>query len=130
MLGGIVVYLHFLPLWRAPKDKAVKLGVLSTCPAIPHIFSNMLSEFIGTAVILVGLLSIGANDFTEGLNPLIVGFLIVAIGLSLFGQQRHSFHPAWRQNRKLKYRRFYHGGEEVYHRTRSRDDELKGYSFQ
>ncbi|MCM3718370.1 MIP/aquaporin family protein [Fictibacillus phosphorivorans] len=94
MLGGIVVYFHFLPHWKATKDKAVKLGVFSTDPAIPHTFSNLLSEFIGTAVLLVGLLSIGANKFSEGLNPLIVGFLIVAIGLSLGGPTGYAINPA------------------------------------
>ncbi|MFC0186996.1 MIP/aquaporin family protein [Fictibacillus aquaticus] len=93
-LGATVVYLHFLPHWKATEDKAVKLGVFSTDPAIPHTFSNVLSEFIGTAVLLVGLLSIGANKFTEGLNPLIVGFFIVAIGLSLGGTTGYAINPA------------------------------------
>jgi glycerol uptake facilitator protein len=94
MLGGMVVYFHFLPHWAATDDPAVKLGVFSTDPAIPHTFSNLLSEFIGTAVLLVGLLSIGANKFSEGLNPLIVGFLIVAIGLSLGGTTGYAINPA------------------------------------
>lgn len=94
MLGGMVVYFHFLPHWKATDDPAVKLGVFSTDPAIPHTFSNLLSEFIGTAVLLVGLLSIGANKFSDGLNPLIVGFLIVAIGLSLGGPTGYAINPA------------------------------------
>ncbi|MFC7371521.1 MIP/aquaporin family protein [Fictibacillus iocasae] len=94
ILGATVVYLHFLPHWAATEDKATKLGVFSTDPAIPHTFSNVLSEFIGTAVLLVGLLSIGANKFTEGLNPLIVGFFIVAIGLSLGGTTGYAINPA------------------------------------
>lgn len=94
LLGGVVVYFQFLPHWKATEEKATKLGVFSTDPAIPHTFSNLLSEFIGTAVLLVGLLSIGANKFTEGLNPLIVGFLIVAIGLSLGGPTGYAINPA------------------------------------
>ncbi|WP_062238325.1 MIP/aquaporin family protein [Fictibacillus sp. FJAT-27399] len=93
-LGGIIVYFQFLPHWEQTEDPAVKLGVFSTDPAIPHTLSNLLSEFIGTAVLLVGLLSIGANKFTEGLNPLIVGFLIVAIGLSLGGPTGYAINPA------------------------------------
>ncbi|MDN4071600.1 MULTISPECIES: MIP/aquaporin family protein [Fictibacillus] len=93
-LGGIIVYFQFLPHWKQTEDPAVKLGVFSTDPAIPHTLSNLLSEFIGTAVLLVGLLSIGANKFTEGLNPLIVGFLIVAIGLSLGGTTGYAINPA------------------------------------
>ncbi|WHY72207.1 MIP/aquaporin family protein [Fictibacillus enclensis] len=93
-LGGVIVYFQFLPHWEKTEDKAVKLGVFSTDPAIPHTLSNLLSEFIGTAVLLVGLLAIGANKFTEGLNPLIVGFLIVAIGLSLGGTTGYAINPA------------------------------------
>ena len=37
---------------------------------------------------------IGANEFTEGLNPLIVGALIIAIGLSLGGTTGYAINPA------------------------------------
>lgn len=93
-LGACIVYLHYLPHWRATEDKATKLGVFSTGPAIPHTFSNLLSEIIGTFVLVLGLQAIGANKFTEGLNPLIVGFLIVAIGLSLGGTTGYAINPA------------------------------------
>ncbi|WP_257348521.1 MIP/aquaporin family protein [Pseudalkalibacillus decolorationis] len=93
-LGAVIVYLHYLPHWRVTKDKAAKLGVFSTDPAIRHSFSNLLSEIIGTFVLVMGLLAIGANEFTEGLNPLIVGFLIIAIGLSLGGTTGYAINPA------------------------------------
>lgn len=93
-LGGVVVYFHFLQHFKATDDPNVKLGVFATDPAIPHPFSNVLSEFIGTAVLIVGLLTIGANDFSEGLNPLIVGLLITAIGISLGGPTGYAINPA------------------------------------
>ena len=93
-LGGCIVYFHFLPHFRKEENKALKLAVFSTDPAIPHTFSNFLSEFIGTAMLLIGLLAIGSNEFTEGLNPFIVGFLIVAIGLSLGGTTGYAINPA------------------------------------
>ncbi|QHA93375.1 MIP/aquaporin family protein [Bacillus sp. N1-1] len=93
-IGGCIVYFHFLPHFRREDDKALKLAVFSTDPAIPHTFSNFLSEFIGTAMLLIGLLAIGSNDFTDGLNPFIVGFLIVAIGLSLGGTTGYAINPA------------------------------------
>ncbi|WP_270180091.1 MIP/aquaporin family protein [Alkalihalobacillus sp. CinArs1] len=93
-LGACIVYFHFLPHFRKEDDKALKLAVFSTDPAIPHTFSNFLSEFIGTAMLLIGLLAIGSNEFTEGLNPFIVGFLIVAIGLSLGGTTGYAINPA------------------------------------
>lgn len=43
---------------------------------------------------MLGILAIGANEFTEGLNPLIVGFLIVAIGISLGGTTGYAINPA------------------------------------
>lgn len=54
----------------------------------------MISEVIGTFVLVLGILAIGANEFTKGLNPLIVGFLIVAIGISLGGTTGYAINPA------------------------------------
>lgn len=93
-IGATIVWLHFLPHWKVTEDSGAKLGVFSTGPAIPHHFSNLLSEIIGTFILVIGILSIGANDFTEGLNPFIVGMLIVAIGLSLGGTTGYAINPA------------------------------------
>lgn len=93
-LGAVIVYFHYLPHWKATKDQGAKLGTFSTGPAIPHTFSNLVSEIIGTFVLLLGILAIGANKFADGLNPLIVGFLIVAIGLSLGGTTGYAINPA------------------------------------
>lgn len=94
IIGACIVYLHYLPHWKATDDPAGKLGVFATGPAIPHTFSNLLSEIIGTFVLVLGILSIGANKFTEGLNPLVVGFLIISIGLSLGGTTGYAINPA------------------------------------
>jgi glycerol uptake facilitator protein len=94
IIGSIIVYLHFLPHWKATEDPGTKLGVFSTGPAIPHYFSNLMSEIIGTFILVVGILSIGANTFTDGLNPFIVGFLIIAIGISLGGTTGYAINPA------------------------------------
>jgi glycerol uptake facilitator protein len=93
-IGGVIVYLHYLPHWAATQDPATKLGVFSTAPAIRNNAANLLSEIIGTFVLLLGLLFIGANNFAEGLNPFIIGFLIVAIGLSLGGTTGYAINPA------------------------------------
>jgi glycerol uptake facilitator protein len=42
----------------------------------------------------MGILFIGANEFTDGLNPLIVGLLIVAIGMSLGATTGYAINPA------------------------------------
>ncbi|PLR78403.1 aquaporin [Bacillus sp. V3-13] len=94
ILGACVVFLHYLPHWKETPDPAAKLGVFSTGPAIPHTFSNLLSEIIGTFILVLGLLFIGANQFTEGLNPIAVGLLIVVIGMSLGGTTGYAINPA------------------------------------
>jgi MIP family channel proteins len=93
-LGGCIVFLHYLPHWRETDSASVKLGIFCTGPAIPRKWANLLSEIIGTFILLVGILSIGANRFALGLNPLIVGFLIVVIGLSLGGTTGYAINPA------------------------------------
>ncbi|WP_053218486.1 MIP/aquaporin family protein [Virgibacillus senegalensis] len=93
-IGGIIVFLNYLPHWKETKDTGAKLGVFATDPAIRSPFSNLVSEIIGTFVLVMGLLFIGANEFTEGLNPLIVGALIVAIGMSLGGATGYAINPA------------------------------------
>lgn len=94
IVGGILTWLMYLPHWRATEDKATKLAVFSTAPALKNYVANFISEIIGTAVLTAGLLFIGANKFTDGLNPLIVGALIVAIGVSLGGTTGYAINPA------------------------------------
>lgn len=93
-IGAIIVFFHYLPHWKETKDQATKLGVFSTGPAIPNTLANLISEIIGTFILVMGLLFIGANTFTEGLNPLIVGLLIIAIGMSLGGTTGYAINPA------------------------------------
>lgn len=93
-LGACIVFLHYLPHWRETEDPAAKRGIFCTGPAIPHSWSNLLSEMIGTFVLVVGILAIGANQFAQGINPLIVGFLIVVIGMSLGGTTGYAINPA------------------------------------
>lgn len=94
IIGASIIYFHYLPHWKETADKDAKLAVFATIPAIKHPLSNVTSEIIGTFVLLLGILSIGANEFTEGLNPLIVGALIVAIGMSLGGPTGYAINPA------------------------------------
>lgn len=93
-IGACIVFLNYLPHWKETKDQAAKLAVFSTDPAIRSPFSNLVSEIIGTFILVMGLMFIGANEFTEGLNPLIVGLLIVAIGMSLGGATGYAINPS------------------------------------
>ena len=98
MLGGIVgailVWLAYLPHWKATKEPEVKLGVFSTAPSIPNYFANFITEIIGTGILTLGLLFIGMNNIADGLNPLIVGALIVAIGVSIGGPTGYAINPS------------------------------------
>ncbi|MFM7327911.1 MAG: MIP/aquaporin family protein [Bacteroidota bacterium] len=94
ILGSAITWLHFLPHWEKTDDAGAKLGVFATGPAIPNTLANFLSELIATFVLVIGLLFIGTNEFTQGLNPMVVGTLILAIGLSLGGTTGFAINPA------------------------------------
>ncbi|PKR83633.1 MIP/aquaporin family protein [Heyndrickxia camelliae] len=94
IIGAIIVFFLYLPHWRETEDKVAKLAVFATDPAIRSPLANLISEMIGTFILIMGLLFIGANRFTEGLNPAIVGLLITAIGLSLGSTTGYAINPA------------------------------------
>lgn len=95
-IGGVVVYLHYLPHWRETEDAGLKLAVFSTGPAIRNTGTNLISEVIGTFVLVFGVLAIVANAAPgeTGLTPLLIGFLVFAIGLSLGGPTGYAINPA------------------------------------
>lgn len=94
MFGATLMWLQYLPHWKATEDAATKLGVFSTAPAIPSRFANVLSELFGAFVLLFGISFLGATEFSQGLNPLIVGALIVTIGMSHGGTTGYAINPA------------------------------------
>lgn len=98
MLGGIVgaalVWLTYLPHWAETEDKAAKLGIFCTAPAIRNLPSNFLTEVLATATLVFGILGIGGIKVAEGLGPIIVGGLIFVLGLSLGGPTGYALNPA------------------------------------
>lgn len=76
-----------MPHWNATKDESAILGTFATGPAIRNYPANVITELIGTFVLVLGLLAFGQNEFAPGTNVFAVGGLILAIGLSLEGQQ-------------------------------------------
>lgn len=93
-VGAIIVWIHYYPHWKATEDQGLKLAVFCTAPAIRTTIPNFISEFIGTMVLIMGLLFIGANRFADGLNPLVVGALISLIGFGLGGTTGFAINPA------------------------------------
>lgn len=98
MLGGIVgaalVWLTYLPHWKETEDKAAKLGIFCTAPAIRNLKANFLTELLATATLVFGILGIGTQKAAAGLSPLVVGGLIFALGLSLGGPTGYAMNPA------------------------------------
>jgi glycerol uptake facilitator protein len=92
--GAVLVWLHYFPHWKATEDAGLKLAAFSCAPAIRTTIPNLISEIIGTTVLITALLFIGANKFVDGLNPLVVGALISSIGLSLGGTTGFAINPA------------------------------------
>ncbi|HXF37347.1 MAG TPA: MIP/aquaporin family protein [Actinomycetota bacterium] len=93
-LGAVLVWLAYLPHWEQTEDPGLKLAVFSTGPAIRNTAANLVTEIIGTAALLIGVLGIVGNDLTAGLAPILIGFLVVAIGLSLGGPTGYAINPA------------------------------------
>ncbi len=105
-VGGVLVWLAYLPHWEQTADPGLKLGVFCTAPAIYNTVANLITEIIGTAVLVFGVLGIvgnaqqlqgaggGADLFTFGIFPLLVGLLVLAIGLSLGGPTGYAINPA------------------------------------
>jgi glycerol uptake facilitator protein len=93
-VGACMVWIHYRGHFVRTNDPKTKLAVFCTAPAIRNSFSNLVSEVLATAVLVLGLLFIGANNFADGLNPLVIGALIVAIGLSLGGTTGFAINPA------------------------------------
>ncbi len=94
IVGAAIVWLHYLPHWGQTDNPADKLAIFSTGPAVRSRWANLLSELIGTFILVAGLMFIGVNKFTEGLNPIVVGILIVSIGMSLGGTTGYAINPA------------------------------------
>ena len=93
-IGALIVFVHYLPHWAETEDPGLKLAVFSTGPAIRNTMANVLSEVIGTFVLVFGVLAIVNNELAPGLAALLVGFLVWAIGLSLGGPTGYAINPA------------------------------------
>ncbi|MBL9189616.1 MAG: aquaporin family protein [Opitutaceae bacterium] len=100
-LGAVVVWLAYLPHWGATTDQGAKLAVFCTGPAIRRPFANLVTEIIGTAVLVLGVLAVLRPEnlvpntgFDKGFAPFLVGLLVWSIGLSLGGPTGYAINPA------------------------------------
>ncbi|MDI6600778.1 MAG: MIP/aquaporin family protein [Thermoanaerobacteraceae bacterium] len=94
-VGAVLVYIMYMDHFAATDDPGSKLGVFSTIPAIRNLAVNFISEVIGTAMLLIGILGItNSNTNVGSLGTLLVGLLVFSIGLSLGGPTGYAINPA------------------------------------
>ncbi len=96
MIGAFLVYLTYYLHWRDTEDPGLKLAVFCTGPAVRNYAWNLVTEIIGTFVLVFGVFAITAPwiVFPPGLGALIIGLLVFAIGLSLGGPTGYAINPA------------------------------------
>jgi len=97
-IGAIIVYLHYKPHWEETEDADLKLAVYSTGPAIRSTLWNLVSEIIGTFVLVYVIFAfannVGPAEGLASLGALPVAFLVLVIGLSLGGTTGYAINPA------------------------------------
>jgi glycerol uptake facilitator protein len=93
-IGAVLVYLAYLVHWGETEDPGLKLAVFSTGPAIRNTAANLITEIIGTMVLLVGVLAIGKVPAFAALGGFFVALLVLGIGMSLGGPTGYAINPA------------------------------------
>ena len=93
-VGAILVWLTYYPHWKETDDQEAILGSFATVPAIRSYAWNFFTEAIATFVLVYGLLALTNGDLAAGLNPLLAGFLITSVCLSLGGPTGVALNPA------------------------------------
>jgi glycerol uptake facilitator protein len=93
--GAITVWLAYRQHFNATQDADSKLAVFCTAPAIRNTFNNLITEIIGTFVLVFGVLHFTAPANSLGtLDALPVALLVLGIGLSLGGPTGYAINPA------------------------------------
>jgi glycerol uptake facilitator protein len=95
-IGATLVWAAYFNHWEATEDEGAKLGVFCTGPAIRNYVPNLITEIIGTFLLVFGILAIVADQATleTGLAGLLVGLLVFGIGMSLGGPTGYAINPA------------------------------------
>jgi glycerol uptake facilitator protein len=104
MIGSSLVYLVYKDHFDITDDKGLKRAVFCTAPAIRNNFTNLLSEVLGTFVLLVCVFYFADGKIDDGTHTTIVGlgsigaipvaFVVWGIGLSLGGTTGYAINPA------------------------------------
>jgi glycerol uptake facilitator protein len=93
--GAVIAWIAYKQHFDQTSDKDLKLAVFSTAPAIRNPLYNLLTEIIGTFILLFGALTMSKSAATLGaLDALPVALLVLGIGLSLGGPTGYAINPA------------------------------------
>lgn len=98
-LGAVVVWVHYGPHWAITANPDVKLATFCTMPAVRRPIANILSEIIGTFVLVLVAAAIFSSRLAvggpaPGVGPALVASLVWGIGLSLGGTTGYAINPA------------------------------------
>jgi glycerol uptake facilitator protein len=100
IIGATLVWVTYLPHWGITKDPGLKLACFSTGPAVRNPTSNVITEAIGTFVLVFVIFAIfsasgaTAGSPAAGVGPYLVAALVWGIGLSLGGPTGYAINPA------------------------------------
>lgn len=95
MAGSFIVWLAYHQHFKHTESKSGKLAVFCTHPAIKSPVHNLITEIIGTFVLVFGVLYIASPSNSLGsLDALPVALLVLGIGLSLGGPTGYAINPA------------------------------------
>ncbi len=97
ILGAVVCWLAYKQHFDEEPDAAPKLGVFSTGPGIRNYAWNLVTEIIGTFVLVFVVIGFGRQGDASGLaalGALPVALLVVGIGASLGGPTGYAINPA------------------------------------
>jgi glycerol uptake facilitator protein len=95
MTGSLLAWLSYRSHFNETEDAEAKLAVFCTGPAIRSMGNNLLTEIIGTFVLILGVFYIASPASSLGaLDALPVALLVLGIGLSLGGPTGYAINPA------------------------------------
>jgi glycerol uptake facilitator protein len=94
--GAVLCWAAYKDHFDEEPEPGAKLAVFSTGPAIRNTASNLITEIIGTFVLLFAILALSQDGNTNalGLGYLTVSFIVVGIGASLGGPTGYAINPA------------------------------------
>lgn len=95
MLGSTIVWMVYRKHFEATNNTGIIQAVFCTAPAIKSIPDNLISEIVGTFVLILGVLFlVSSNNSLGSLDALPVALLVLGIGLSLGGTTGYAINPA------------------------------------